>query len=47
MDIMRALSDVMIDKPLGIGGVIVPKILGLDCDILCTSNVLLETERRN
>lgn len=47
MDLMRALSEVIIDKPLGIGAVIVPAICGLDCDILCTSNALLETERRN
>lgn len=47
MELMRALADVVVDTRVSVGDVIVPQIGGLDCDILSTSNILLETERRN
>ncbi|MDO4571864.1 MAG: DUF1667 domain-containing protein [Clostridia bacterium] len=40
MEIMRALRTLRVDTRPGTGDVILPRILGLDCDILCTSDLL-------
>ena len=43
-ELMRALSGVRVDRRIGLGEVVAPRILGLDCDILCTSDILRKTE---
>lgn len=40
MDLVRALSDVVVDAPVHIGQVVVPNILGTDVNIIATSEVL-------
>ena len=45
-ELMRALSGARVDRRVGVGDVVLPRVLGLDCDMLCTSDILRETERR-
>lgn len=46
-DVMRALRNVCVHERLDIGDVVVPRILGLEADVVCTSRILHETERRD
>ena len=39
-DVMREINKVVIDKPLQRGDVVIKNVLGLEVDIIATSNVL-------
>jgi CxxC motif-containing protein len=43
-EVMAFLGTVTVTEPLGIGAVVAERVLGLDSDIIVTSNILKETE---
>ena len=43
-DVMRALADVTVAEPLGIGDVVVENVLGLGVDIIAAADILKDLE---
>lgn len=41
-DVMKEINKIVIDKRLGIGDVAIKNVLGLDADVIITSNILKE-----
>ena len=39
-DVMREINRVVLDHPVSAGDVIIPQVLGLEADVIATSNVL-------
>ncbi len=43
-DVMKAISEVTVDKPIKRGDVVIPNVLELGVDIIATSNILSSKE---
>ena len=45
-DVMKEINKIVVTRPIGAGDVVIPRVLGLDADVIATSNTLLQEERR-